>query len=222
MIERLADAGIPVDHACRVLGVARQNYYLAKRSPTTATQLRRQWLTGLIREVHVASRGTYGYRRVHAELTLGMGITVCERTVSVLMTQAGLYGLPGPVRIKRLRGVVSADDLVNRKFHRLRPNELWVTDITQHRTREGWLYCAAVLDAFSRRIVGWSIDSKQDATLVVNALDMAIRNRRPEPGGIVHADHGTHSSRPGCSGRRSALPAYCRASAPSATAWTTP
>ena len=80
---------------------------------------------------------------------------------------------------------------MNRKFHRLRPNELWVTDITQHRTREGWLYCAAVLDAYSRRIVGWSIDSKQDSTLVVNALDMAIRNRQPEPGGIVHADHGT-------------------------------
>ena len=153
-------------------------------------EFRRQWLTGLIREVHVASRGTYGYRRVHAELTLGMGITVCERTVWLLMNRAGIYGLPGPTRVKRLRGVATADDLVNRKFHRLRPNELWVTDITQHKTREGWIYCAAVLDAFSRRIVGWSIDSKQDATLVVNALDMAIRNRRPEPGGVVHADHG--------------------------------
>ena len=145
----------------------------------------------MIREIHVASRGTYGYRRVHAELTLGMGITVCPRTVSVLMTLAGIYGLPGPVRVKRLRGVATADDLVNRKFHRLAPNELWVTDITQHRTREGWLYCCAVLDAFSRRIVGWSMDSKADATLVVNALDMAIRNRRPQAGGIVHADHGT-------------------------------
>jgi hypothetical protein len=89
----------------------------------------------VIREVHVASRGTYGYRRVHAELTLGMGITVCERTVSVLMTQAGLYGLPGPIRVKRLRGVVTADDLVNRKFHRLRPNELWVTDIERNTER---------------------------------------------------------------------------------------
>ncbi len=191
MIDRLVDAGIPADRCCRVLGVARQNYYKQKRTPTTPTQLRRQWLTGLIREIHVASRGTYGYRRVHAELTMGMGITVCERTVWLLMSQAGVYGLPGPTRVKRLRGVVTADDLVNRKFHRLRPNELWVTDITQHRTREGWIYCAAVLDAYSRRIVGWSIDSKQDATLVVNALDMAIRNRRPEPGGIVHADHGT-------------------------------
>ncbi|AFC47816.1 putative transposase [Mycobacterium intracellulare MOTT-02] len=155
MIDRLVDAGAPVDRCCKVLGITRQNYYKHKRTPTTPTQLRRQWLTGLIREVHVASRGTYGYRRIHAELTLGMGITVCSRTVSVLMTQAGIYGLPGPTRLKRLRGVVTADDLVNRKFHRLHPNELWVTDITQHRTREGWLYCCAVLDAFSRRIVGW-------------------------------------------------------------------
>lgn len=191
MIDHLASTGVAVDHSCRVLGVTRQNYYKHKRTPTTPTRLRREWLTGLIREVHVASRGTYGYRRIHAELTLGMGITVCERTVWLLMSLAGIYGLPGPARVKRLRGVATADDLVNRKFHRVRPNELWVTDITQHRTREGWLYCAAVLDAYSRRIVGWSIDSKQDSTLVVNALDMAIRNRRPAPGGIVHADHGT-------------------------------
>jgi transposase InsO family protein len=90
-----------------------------------------------------------------------------------------IHGLPGPTRVRRLRGVATAEDLVNRKFHRIRPNELWVTDITKHRTREGWLYCAAVLDAYSRRIVGWSIDSRQDSTLVVNALDMAIRNRDP-------------------------------------------
>ena len=157
VVDRLVDAGAPVDRCCRLLGVARQNYSKHKRTPTTPTQLRRQWLTGLIREVHVASRGTYGYRWVHAELTIAMGVRVSSRTVSVLMTLAGIRGLPGPARVKRLCGVVMADDLVNRKFHRLRPNELWVTDITQHRTRGGWLYCAAVLDAFSR-IVGWSID----------------------------------------------------------------
>ncbi len=108
---------------------------------------------------------------------MGMGIRVCSRTVSVLMAQAGIHGLPGPVRVKRLCGIVTAEDPVNRKFHRLHPDELWVTDTTQHRNREGWVYRAAVLDAFSRRIVGWSIDSRQDSTLVVNALDMAIRNR---------------------------------------------
>ncbi|GGJ09652.1 hypothetical protein GCM10010121_020010 [Streptomyces brasiliensis] len=78
----------PVDRCCRILGVARQNYYKHKRTPTTPRQLRLEWLTGLIRGVHVASRGTYGYRRVHAELTLGMGIQVCSRTVSILMTRA--------------------------------------------------------------------------------------------------------------------------------------
>ncbi|MGN2638758.1 IS3 family transposase [Nocardia takedensis] len=191
VIDSLAAAGAPVDRCCRVLGVARQNYYKAKRTPTSPTQLRRQWLTGLIREVHVASRGTYGYRRIHAELIMAMGIEVCSRTISVLMTLAGIRGLPASARVKNLRGVVTAGDLVNRKFHRLRPNELWVTDITVHNTNEGRVYCAAVPDAYSRRIVGWSIDSRQDATLVVNALDMAIRNRRPAPGGIVHADHGS-------------------------------
>ena len=92
--------------------------------------------------------------------------------------------------MKRLKGVATADDLGHRRFHRLTPDELWVTDITEHPTREGKVFCAAVLDACSRKIVGWAIDSKQDSTLVVNALDMALRARTPAPGGIVHADHG--------------------------------
>lgn len=157
--------------------VTRQSYYKHKRTPGTPRQLRREWLIGLIREVHVASRGTYGYRRIHAELTMAMGIQVCQRTVSVLMTQAGIYGLPGPTRVKRLQGVVTADDLVNRKFHRIRPNELWVTDITRHRTREGWLYRAAVLDAYSRRIVGWSIDSRHG----LNPGGQRPRHGDPQP-----------------------------------------
>ena len=77
------------------------------------------------------------------------------------MTRAGIGGLPGPARIKRLKGVATADDLVNRKFHRLALKELWVTDITEHPTREGKVYCAAVLDACSRKIIGWAIDSKR-------------------------------------------------------------
>jgi putative transposase len=191
VIDRLVDAGLPPKVCCRVLGVSSPGYYRYRNRPLSRTQMRRQWLTGLIREVHVASRGTYGSRRVHAELTLGMGVQVSERLVAILMSLAGIYGLPGPARVKRRRGIVTADDLVNRKFHRLSPNELWVTDITEHPTREGKVFCCCVLDSFSRRIVGWSIDTVQDANLVVNALDMAIKNRRPEPGGIVHADHGT-------------------------------
>jgi putative transposase len=98
------------------------------------TQMRRQWLTGLIREVHAASRQTYGSRRVHAELTLGMGVRVSERLVAVLMSHARIAGLQGPAKVKRLHCVATADDLVHRKFHRLSPNELWVADIKEHPT----------------------------------------------------------------------------------------
>ncbi len=190
MIGELAGAGFPAKVCCRLLGVSSPGYYKYRKRPLSPTMMRRQWLTGLIREVHTASRGTYGSRRVHAELTRGMDVRFSEHLVAELMSLAGIAGLPGPAKVKRLRGIATSDDLVHRKFHRLSPNELWVTDITEHPTREGKIYCCAVMDTFSRRIVGWSIDSSQDSTLVVNALDMAIRNRRPERGGIVHADHG--------------------------------
>ncbi len=190
MIDVLVATGHPVLTCCRVLGVSKPGYYRYKHRALAPTKMRRQWLTGLIQEVHTASRGTYGYRRVHAELTMGMGVTVSSRLTFLLMHDAGIYGLPGPARAKRLRGVVTADDLVNRKFNRAGPNELWVTDITEHPTREGKLYCCCVLDTFSRRIVGWSIDSSPDTKLVINALDMALKNREPAPGGVVHADHG--------------------------------
>ncbi len=84
----------------------------------------------------------------------------------------------------------TAADLVDRDFHRDTPNKLWVTDITEHPTREGKVYCCVVLDVYSRRVVGWSIDSTRTATLVTNALGMAIQNRAPEPGGLIHSDHG--------------------------------
>ena len=86
--------------------------------------MRRPWLAGPIREVHTASRQTYGSRHVHAELTLGMGVPVNERLVALLMWHAGIVGLPGSVKVKRLSGVAIADDLVHRKFHRLAPNAL--------------------------------------------------------------------------------------------------
>ena len=86
MIDRLADAGVPVENSCTVLGVSRQGYYRYKRRALSKTALRRHWLTGLIREIHIASRGAYGYRRVHAELTMAMEVHVSSRLVSVLMT----------------------------------------------------------------------------------------------------------------------------------------
>ena len=153
--------------------------------------MRREWLTALIKEVYAESRGTYGSRRVHAELTKGRDVWVSERLVAVLMQKVGIAGLPGPAKVKRIKGIPTADDLVQRKFARSAIDELWVTDITEHPTREGKVYCCCVLDTCSRRIVGWAIDSCQDTNLVVNALDMAIKQRRIKRGSIVHADHGS-------------------------------
>ena len=190
MIDTLVDAGISVKQCCRVLDVSSQGYYAYRQRPMSPTKMRREWLTALIREVHVASRGTYGSRRVHAELVKGRGVHVSVNLVGILMHDAGIAGLPGPAKVKRIKGVPTADDLVQRKFARNSLDELWVTDITEHKTREGKVYCCCVMDTCSRRIVGWSIDTVQDSQLVVNALDMAIKQRRVKRGGIVHADHG--------------------------------
>ena len=97
--------------------------------------MRRPWLTGLINEANIASRQTCGSRRIHAELTIGMRLQVSERLVAVLMSKAVIRDLPGPAKVKRLHGIAAADELVHRKFHRLSPNELWITDITKHPTR---------------------------------------------------------------------------------------
>jgi putative transposase len=110
VIDQLADARLPTKVCCRVLGVSAPGYYKYKHRPLAPTQMRHAWLTGLIREVHTASRGTYGPRRVHAELTLGMGVQVNERLVSVLMTMNGMAGLPGPGKVRRLHAVVTAGD----------------------------------------------------------------------------------------------------------------
>jgi len=129
---------------------------------------------------------------VHAELCLGLGIPVGHGAVELLMRRAGLVGLPGRKRRRLLHDIGFAADLVDRNFTRHQPDELWVTDITEHPTREGKLYCAVVLDVHSRRVVGWSIDATQTAALATNALSMAIANRSPRPdsGTVIDFDHG--------------------------------
>jgi putative transposase len=126
---------------------------------------------------------------------LGHGVYVGYNTVSLLMRRAGLAGLPVRKAGKRVPPSRTITDLVERKFHRDGPNQLWVTDITEHPTREGKLYCCVVLDAYSRRVVGWAIDSRPRAELATNALGMAIDSRSDSrgqvPGGVIHGDHGT-------------------------------
>jgi len=193
VIDALAGQGISVKRCCRILGVAPSGYFRWKRRGPSAAELRRRWLAGLISETHARSRGTYGYRRITAELRIGSNLQVNHKLVARLMDEQGLKGLPR--RKLRRSGPKSdagvAKDLVRRQFESEGPNRLWLTDITEHPTREGKLYCCVVLDAFARKVVGWSIDTRQDSALVTNALGMATSNRQLQPGAIMHSDRGS-------------------------------
>lgn len=189
----IAAARLPVQVACRMLGVSESGFYEQRSRPPSQRAVRHAWLTDLITEVHLASHGRYGTRRVHAELTMARGILVGHQQVELLMRRAGLKGLAGRRKWKRIIPDQIATDLVERNFTRAQPNQLWVTDITEHRTREGKVYCCVVLDTFSRRVVGWSIDSSPTAALATNALGMAIETRlggQPAPGTVIHSDQG--------------------------------
>ncbi len=194
LVAELAAQGVPVKQACVSLGVSRAGFYEARGRPPSARTIRQAWLTDQITAVHEASRPTYGAPRVRAELVLGQGVTVSRKTVAALMRRTGLAGLPLRRKAKRVPSAITVTDLVKRDFHRDGPNQLWVTDITEHPTREGKLYCCVVLDVYSRRVVGWAIDSRQRADLATSALGMAIDSRSTAgqvPGGIIHGDHGT-------------------------------
>lgn len=206
--------------ACRLLSVAESGYYEWRSRPPSQRAIRHVWLTDQIRAVHTASRGTYGARRVHAELTLGLGLAVGHGQVEMLMARAAIKGLPGTRRPRPRHETPTAVDLVERMFTREAPNRLWVTDITEHRTYEGKVYCAVVLDTFSRRVVGWSIDSSQTAALVTNALGMAIANRDPSAGRLCIPTTACNSPRgPSLTGPSG--PGWCHRWAPSVTATTT-
>ncbi len=188
----MAGEGLPVDVCCRVVGVSRSGFYVWRERPLAARAVRHAWLTDVIRDVHAASYGTYGGKRVHAELVLGLGIRVGRCTIAMLMQRAGIVGRNGAPKRRWESGVPTADDLVDRLFRRNGPNELWLTDVTEHPTREGKVYCAVVLDAFSRRVVGWSISHNPTAALTTNALAMAIEQRQSVSGKtVIHSDHGT-------------------------------
>jgi transposase InsO family protein len=146
----------------------------------------------VIGEVHANSRGTYGRLRVKAALRIEHGLIVNTKLVSRIMKDLQIQGLPQRKRITRnLAHVATHEDLVQRNFVAERPNALWLTDITEHRTREGTVYCCCVLDIFSRRVVGWAIDRRCESILVNDALSMAARTRITSPSTIIHSDHGS-------------------------------
>jgi putative transposase len=182
-----------------VLSVSRSGYYEWLSRPESSRAQENKMLLKQIRQIHEESRETYGSPRVHAELVLGLGLPVNLKRVARLMRQAGIQGLYR----RRRRGCTVRDpdaqpspDLVNREFTVGGPNKLWITDITEHPTGEGKVYCAAVMDAYSRLIVGWSIADHMRTELVTDALGMAILRRQPgkdtdETATILHSDHGS-------------------------------
>jgi putative transposase len=185
----------PVSRLCSVLGVTRAGYYAwRERGPSSRARGDAE-LAPLIGRIFVESLETYGAPRVHAELREAHGIRVGRKRVARLMRQLELEGVSR--RGKRRRTTIPdpaaapAPDLVGRRFTAAGPNELWLADITYLPTREGWLFLAVVLDAFSRRIVGWSMRDDLKAELVVDALGMAVTRRKPRAGVVHHSDRGS-------------------------------
>jgi putative transposase len=184
-------AAYPIAGMCRLLGVSSSGYYACmKRRPSQHAKADAALLVE-IHAAHAASRGTYGAPRIHAELT-AKSIRVGRKRVARLMSRAGISG------VSRRRFVVTtvkgdgrqAPDLVARDFTAEAPDRLWVADITYIPTWAGFLYLAVVLDAFSRRIVGWSMATTLATQLVLDALNMALVTRRPKQV-IHHSDQGS-------------------------------
>ncbi len=190
-----ACADLPVAACCRVMKVSTSGFYAWQANPLTDKDLDDAYLTNTIVDIHKMSRGSYGSPRVHAELKLGQGVPCSRKRVERLMRQANVAG----IHRRRRRGCTRrdpaaepSDDLVKRAFDPAEPDRLWVMDVTEHPTEEGKVYLAVVLDAFSRRVVGWSIADHIRSELVVDALQMAIWRRRPPAGQtIAHSDHGS-------------------------------
>jgi putative transposase len=202
---------------CRVLQVSRSGYYAWIVRPKAKTELHRQSLLAHIRSAHSESRESYGSPRVYRELK-ARGVRVCENTVAKLMR---LHGVQSKAR-KRFR-VRTTDsnhsysvvpNVLDRQFDQEQPNKVWVADITYVPTDEGWLYLAAIIDLYSRQVVGWATADHLRAELACNALHMAIQQRRPEPNLLHHSDRGVqyasdayqallakHQMRPSMSGR---------------------
>ena len=173
------------------MGVTRSVYYEFKYHVPSDREIRRLLLTPLIVDVHARSRGTYGMIRISQALKKEHDMVVNKKLVLSIMRELGIHGLPGPKKHKKnLVNAPTEEDLVQRHFVADRPDALWLTDITEHATSEGKVYCCAVLDLFSRRIVGWAIDRRCESALVNDALAMARDSRTPGSSTIIHSDHG--------------------------------
>lgn len=191
LIQQMQQKAIPAMHACRVLQVSRSGFYAAQRRWQRPATLCCASVYPLA--AFAASGATYGSRRLRASLAQ-QGIQVGRHRVRTLMQRHGLK----PVWKRKFvhttdskHNLSVAANLLDRQFNPAQPNQAWVADITYIRTRSGWLYLAAVLDLYSRKVIGWAMAPTMPAELVCTALQMAIAQRQPGAGLIVHSDRGS-------------------------------
>jgi putative transposase len=185
-------AEFPIATMCRVLSVSRSGYYAWLKRPPSARAQQDERLATRILQIHERSRGTYGTPRIHAEL-VDEGVHVGRKRVARLMKAAHLAGVSrrrGICTTRRAARAEVAPDLVKRDFTASAPNILWVADITYVATWEGFTFLAVVLDAWSRRVVGWAMAPYLRSQLVLDALEMALQQRRPQDV-IHHSDQGS-------------------------------
>lgn len=191
LVRQLQQEAIPVRRICELLDISRSGYY-------EACQRWARKQTACVLSLHIkatfhASGGSYGSRRIVSELA-GKGIVIGRYRVRRLMREQGLKACWKPKFIHTTdskHNLPVAENVLDRRFEPVAPNQAWVSDITYIRTRTGWLYLAAVLDLYSRKIVGWAMAPTMPASLVCTALQMAIALRNPPAGLIVHSDRGS-------------------------------
>jgi putative transposase len=184
---------VPATRMCKALNVSPSGYYAWRNRPVSAREMANRELVKKIETVYNESYETYGSPRVYLELK-AQGVACSENRVARLMRLGGLQAK----QVRRYKSTTRrnkkhpvAPNILKRDFTAERPDEKWLTDITYIPTREGWLYLAAVLDLFARRIVGWAMSERMTADLTVKALRMAIGQRRPDAGLIHHSDQGS-------------------------------
>jgi len=191
LVDELAGAGIPVKVTCRVLKIARQPYYRWKQHPVAMRAWTQAHRRNALLDAH-REDPEFGYRFLANEARKA-GWRMSRRTAWKLCAEAGITSAAQRRRrSKRKRqGPPVFDDFVQRVFTADAPNRLWLTDITEHWTAEGRLYCCAMKDVYSNRIVGYSISDRMTAKLALDALENAVARRGEVAGCIVHADRGS-------------------------------
>ncbi len=183
-----------IGRMCQVLGVSRSGYYAWQARCLSERAQANQQLLVQIRQVHQASRHTYGAPRIHAALRRA-GVLCTRKRVARLMRGEGLVGRVVRRRVphttQRNPAAGAAPNRLNQEFEAAAPNRKWVADLTYIATAEGWLYLAVVLDLYSRQVVGWAMDERMDTQVVQDALQMAQQRRQPPQGLLHHSDQGS-------------------------------